>query len=461
MNLKIRTLSEWEHLQIGILLFPTIPLLGVINVLIATFKIWRSHYQEIIRNSINRIWGIFGLCLILNCLFAYNLSEAIGGLFNFLPFFGLFAAINIFITTPNQLYQIAKITLIGGVPMHLLGLAQTLFGFQFKLNLLITNINLDKYDGSRINSLFDNPNIFGFYAAMTLIMTFIVWDALIRQLEMPKASFKVSFQYLFDRFLKTTWGRDFSLVTGYLILNTINIVMAQSRAILILSCFIFIGYFIHRSSRWASGFTGAFTIGILLAGYVNSRASQIVLKILPEVFWKRLQDPYAKDFPEAAGRPAIWRIASNLTQERPLTGWGLRNFSILFKERMNLWVGHQHNLVLMLSSEVGIPLTVFFVVIIVLLFQQSLSILFQNRLCPPTDVHPMPVQHNANTTYYFYLVFFGMWVILNTIDITLFNLTLNTFSWLIFGAMSGVAGSFGDDRSPSWIQRLHTRISFL
>ncbi len=457
MNLKIRPLSDWEHLQLGILLFPSIPLFGVINVLIATVKIWRSHYQDIIRNPINRIWGVFSVCLVINCFFAHNLPEAIGGLFNLLPFIGLFAATNVLITTPNQLYQIAKITWIGGIPIHVLGLAQSLLGWQFKINILIASITLEKYDGSRVTSLFDNPNIFGFYAVITLIMTLIIWDAMIHQIEMTK----ISFNHLFDRFFKTKWGAIFSLATTSLLLNTINLVMTQSRVVLILSFLIFIGYFVHRNWRWASGFASVFTSGILLAGYTDSAPSQIARKIIPEIFWKRLQEPYPKDFPVEIGRPAIWQFASNLTQERPLTGWGLRNFSGIFQERVHSWIGHQHNLVLMLSSEIGIPLTLFFVGIMLLLFQQSLSIIQRNQLCPETSSRPIRVSHNANTTYSLYLMFCGAWVILNTVDITLFNLTLNTFAWLIFGSMSGVAGNFGVDRCPSWIQRIQTRISFL
>jgi O-antigen ligase len=46
---------------------------------------------------------------------------------------------------------------------------------------------------------------------------------------------------------------------------------------------------------------------------------------------------------------------------RPLTGWGLRNFTPLYQAKMNVWLGHPHNIFVMLLGEIGIPGTILFV----------------------------------------------------------------------------------------------------
>lgn len=40
--------------------------------------------------------------------------------------------------------------------------------------------------------------------------------------------------------------------------------------------------------------------------------------------------------------------------------------------------------------------------------------------------------------FFSYQVVFGVWVLFNTADVTLFDLRLNTLSWLILAGISGV-----------------------
>jgi O-antigen ligase len=448
-------LSAWDYLRTGIIFLTFMPVLGVINLFIAVIKIWQTHYSQIVENPINRILGIFSLCLIINSCFAYHPSKAFIGLFNFLPFLGFFAAINAFITTPIQLYQLAEVIVIGSIPIHLLGLGQKLFEWEFQINLFIANFSSHNYPDSRVSSLFGNSNIFGFYAIFTLGMSLIIWDTIYRQL--------ISNKSFLQNFLDSPQNKllllNFFLITATLVLNLINVITSQSRVVLVASLLILIGYFIYKKWILITGFASGFSASILLAGYTNSLLGQISRQIIPSVFWQRLQQPYPKDFPIEVSRPNIWKLAADLTWERPFTGWGLRNFSVLFQERINYWIGHPHNLFLMLSSEVGIPLALFFVGVIILIVWQGISTIKSNVLNRDVFAHQNYILPNANTVYYLYLLCSGGWIILNMVDVTLFNVTLNVFAWLIFGAINGVATHYRKDNYPPFIARMLIHVS--
>jgi O-Antigen ligase len=471
MNFWTGRLSPWNYLRIGIFFLPIVPAFGIINVLIATIKIWQTHFRQIIENPINRVWGIFSILLTLNSCIAYHPDKALIGLFNFLPCFAFFAAIKAFVNTPIQLYQIAEVIVIGSIPIHILGLIQKLFPSEFQINLLLLNIPLHNGPDLRISSLFDNSNIFGFYTVFTLGMTLIAWDVICQKLTGQKLTGqKLTGQKLashpvisptalpespHQRHANTSLWLKFILVTATLLLNFISITTSQSRIALVASFLILIGYFIHKQWTLITGFIGGFIASILLAGYTNSFPGQIARQIIPAVFWRRLQNPYPQGTPLEALRPNIWKTAVDLTWERPLTGWGLRNFPEIFQERTSYWMGHPHNLFLMLSSETGLVLTVIFVSTIGLIFCQGIFAVRSNNL--NRNIVDGPEQHtlsNANTVYCLYLLCASSWIVLNLVDVTLYHLTLNIFSWLIFGAINGVASHYNKDLYPLFIRRL-------
>ena len=118
-----------------------------------------------------------------------------------------------------------------------------------------------------------------------------------------------------------------------------------------------------------------------------------------------------------------------MTQQRPWTGWGLRNFTPLYEAKMQIWLGHPHSLLLMLTAETGIPATILFFGLvgwvmaqgILLLAKMHFTGLLQNRLI-----------------IFSYLVAFGCCTLFNTVDVTLFDLRVNTLGWLLLAAICGV-----------------------
>ncbi len=441
MNPCDRRLSPWDYFRFGIFFMPIIPMIGAIGIVIGTIKVWLQRYDEIIKNPINRILGLYSLCLILNCCFARNQGAAFLGLFNFLPFFCFFAAINITIKTQFQLIELAKIILLSSIPIHLLGLVQMIFHFELQFNLFASNFPLKYYSEDRVRSIFDNANIFGFYTIKTLVMTLICVDQLHQELQ--KFNFKKNFWIMPSNIiLNPKFSIKFILAISALILNLVSATISLSRVVLITALLICIGYYAYKKWILLTSLMTTFTMMILCSGYLNNPLGQICRQILPSISWSRLHQPYSPNTPVELLRPTIWKLAAQLTGERPITGWGLRSFSELFQERLHQEIGHQHNIFLMLSSDIGIPLTLFFVGILIMVIEGGISTLRSNQFNQNLDGTKNDIS-SFRTIYYLYLLSAGGWIAVNMVDVTVFNLVLNSFTWLIFGSIAGISDRKG------------------
>ena len=167
---------------------------------------------------------------------------------------------------------------------------------------------------------------------------------------------------------------------------------------------------------------------VLSAAYAPSPLKEPLRSIVPRYFWARITDEMYPDRPQALTRVSQWKFAWNLTQARPVTGWGLQSFGPLYQEYSNFWLGYPHNLLLMLSSNLGIPATIALCSLVGWVLAQSM-LLFLN----------FPLQWRSERTIFFtYLVAFGGFIIFNITDVTALELRLNTHAWLILASMCGL-----------------------
>ena len=127
-------------------------------------------------------------------------------------------------------------------------------------------------------------------------------------------------------------------------------------------------------------------------------------------------------------RVTQWKFALWMTQQRPLTGWGLRNFTPLYEAQNQIWIGHPHNLLLMLTAETGIPATLLFFGLVGWILAQAVLILAKISTNLSHD----------KLILFTYLVAFGGCTLFNTVDVTLFDLRVNTLGWLLLSAIWGV-----------------------
>jgi hypothetical protein len=110
--------------------------------------------------------------------------------------------------------------------------------------------------------------------------------------------------------------------------------------------------------------------------------------------------------------------------ERPWVGWGLRSFTPLYKEKTGIWLGHPHNLYLMLGSETGMIGLGLFLVWVGWIMAQGM------RLC-------LTCQEDALILFTYLLAFTGC-IFFNTLDVTVLDGKLNVINWIILGAIAGI-----------------------
>jgi O-antigen ligase len=82
----------------------------------------------------------------------------------------------------------------------------------------------------------------------------------------------------------------------------------------------------------------------------------------------------------------------------------------------------------MLSAETGLPATILFCALLGWIFLAGMQLLLNSKTLKTED----------RLIFFSYQVVLGVWVLFNTVDVTLFDLRLNTLSWLIIAAISGV-----------------------
>jgi O-antigen ligase len=95
---------------------------------------------------------------------------------------------------------------------------------------------------------------------------------------------------------------------------------------------------------------------------------------------------------------------------------------------MQIPLGHPHNLFLMLSAETGFPSTFLFCGLLAWILITGVQLLRKSKYINTED----------RLILFSYLLAFVGWILLNTVDVTLFDFRLNAFSWLILAAICGV-----------------------
>jgi O-antigen ligase len=413
----------WDCLQVGLFLYPCLPIIGIIELLLAVALVWRLEYRIIIQRPINKGFTILSIWLIITSCFANNPAEAFLGLANFLPFFIVFAAYSSLIQHPAQLRQIARIIVIGSLPVIILGFGQLFLGWTGLAQLQPISGWILEAKGNppgRMSSVFMYANILAAYLQMVFIVGLGLWIETFQNWR--RRGNKVLFQLLFLSVV----------VPG----NAIALILTDSRNVwgnALLAC---LAFAVYLSWRPIVLVVTTIASSILWASFGLDPSRQWLRQIIPTFFWARLTDELYPDRPLALLRKTQWEFAWWMTQERPWMGWGLRNFTPLYQAKMQLWLGHPHNLLLMLTAEIGIPATILFCGLISWILAQFVLII---RMWPDVAlIHPKYQQNQDNLMLFTYLLVFAGFTLFNLLDVTLFDLRVNTLGWLFLAAICGV-----------------------
>lgn len=420
-----RLQSAWNWARGGFVIFPMLPAVGAVLIFTALVKTWRQAGQEIVQQRLNWGFALLTPWLILVSILGAYPGDAVLGLVNFIPEFLFFAAYSVLIRSPEQLRQLAWIFLIPAMPVMVLGLLQ-LLGVGGGLPIpgtpaILWDITRGGSPLGRMSSVFAHANPLAAY----LQMVFIFAAGLLIDTVQRRNSPQHNNSSVTDRIRQSPallW------LVGVLMICTLSLILTSSRAAwsgVILSSLVLT---IYQGWYWlVGGVTGIATI-ILSAAYAPSPLKEPLRSIVPRYFWARITDEMYPDRPEVITRLSQWKFAWGMTQSRPITGWGLQSFGPLYQDFANTWLGYPHNLLLMLSSNLGIPATIALFGLVGWIVFQGTN-LFLN----------FPLQWRSDRTIFFtYLVAFGGFMIFNIADVTALELRLNTHAWLILASIYGL-----------------------
>ncbi|NJL67196.1 MAG: O-antigen ligase family protein [Microcoleus sp. SM1_3_4] len=364
----------WTFAQIGVLIFPIIPILGALGLFLGLVGTWKQKFTQIASHPVNLALLILTAFLAIGAVFANNKIAAVLGLGNFLPFFLLFATFSRLIQTSQQLRQLSWLLVIGSIPVIILGLGQQFFGWNGIVQLQpIFGWVLEPQGNppGRMASVFMYANILACYLTIVFILAVGLWieekgkrgregegqsgrvgegkSGKITNYQLPITNYR--FPIPNSRLLFLNFA-----VAG----NAICLIFSNSRnawGIAVLAALAFAFYAGYKKIL-AAVFSAVGAV--FLSAFGPEPLRQNLRRIIPAFFWARLTDEMFPNRPVATLRTTQWQFAWSMTQQRPWTGWGLRNFTSLYEAQMHQWLGHPHSLILMLTAETGIPTTLFF-----------------------------------------------------------------------------------------------------
>ncbi|AFZ02410.1 O-antigen ligase family protein [Calothrix sp. PCC 6303] len=411
----------WVLAQFGTLILPFFPAVGAVILGLSLLVTWAFKYQTIIQRRFNWGFAILSILLIISTVFAYDKNAAVLGICNFLPFFLLLTAFGVLIQTPVQLRLLSWIIVVASVPVVIIGIGQLFFGWttgEFWFNISGWKVAPGGNPVGRMASVFMYANVLAGY----LITTFILSVGLL--LEAGNGGGR-------ERGREgERGGRIYTLIFLSLTVigNFASLILTNSRNAWAIAIFACVAYAMYQGWRIVILALGTIATSVILAAFAPNAIAFWFRKVVPSFFWARLNDQMYPDRPVALIRKTQWDFAWSLAQQRPLTGWGLRNFTPLYQEQMHIWLGHPHNFFLMLSAETGFPATLLFCSLIIWIVLTSLQVIRKPRL----------LNQNDKLIFFSYFLVLLAWIFFNTADVSLFDFRLNVFSWFLLGAISGV-----------------------
>ncbi|MEM6754052.1 MAG: O-antigen ligase family protein [Cyanobacteria bacterium P01_C01_bin.38] len=426
---------SWYCLQLGLFIFPFIPSLGAVGLFLSGLIPFAQEFRKIPKYPLYRGFILLTIFLVITVVFAADKLTAFLGLFNLLPFFLLFIGWSRLIQTTTQLQRISWILTINSLPVVIIGIGELFLGWntsELGHSIFGWALVAGGNPPNRMASTFIYANILAGYLAIVFILNLGLWLQEWRRFRAKRW-----------RDNETTRQRDnveistpstpstpspylFPFLTASVIINFTGLILTNSRNAWVIALVACLAYAFYQGWRLIVAVVMGIAGSVLLAAFAPSPIAELFRQVVPAFFWARFNDQLYPDRPVALMRTTQWNFSWDLTMQRPLTGWGLRNFSDIYETKMNLWLGHPHNLFLMLSAETGIVTTLLFCGLLAWIFIKGVRLL---QIAPKQD----------KLIIFSYLLVFVGWILFNTVDVTLFDFRLNTLSWLILGAIYGVA----------------------
>jgi O-antigen ligase len=416
-----RTLKKaWEWSQWGILLLPLIPSVGTTILLFTSIRIWQSHSPKLTQRPLNLLLIALSLWFLISSCFALNPTEAFLGLGNFLPFFFLFATFSLSIQIPFQLRQLAWVLVIPSPLIVILGMGQLFANWSIP-NILGWQLVAGGIPPGRMASVFIYANFLAVYLTIIFILGLGLWIETYQAWQQTKK--KALFLMLM--FLSVN-------ILG----DIIGIVGTSSRNAWGIACLACLVFALYLGWRRLAFFVTSFSTAILCASFGPSPLRHWLRGFIPAYFWARLSDEMYPNRPDSIKRVTQWQFSRELIQQRPVTGWGMRNFTSLYLDRMHEWLGHPHSLFLMLTAETGIPGTILMCIFVGWILIQGVKLLANcSRKISEKDVY---LNEQDKFIFMTYLFAFSSCILFNLFDVTIYDLRVNTLGWVLLSSICGI-----------------------
>lgn len=434
----------WNLAQAGTILLAFLPILGIVSMSLALVITYLRQHKIINSRWINRGFLLLSICLIIVSLFAGDRISALLGLANLLPLFLFFAAYSQLIQTPAQLRQLGNLLLLGAIPILIFGYGQMLFGITspgFLEAILGTIVKPYGNPPGRMASIFMYANILAIYLQIIFILSLgFCLEELKHHLPFNRTN-APKLRLIFLSFLVLATG-------GALVMTSTR----NSWAIAFLAI---LAFALYQGWKFLVAGVMGFLGVILWSAFGLDPSKQWLRGIIPRFIWARLSDEMNPNRPTADLRETQWQFAIQLTSDRPIVGWGLRNFTQLYQAKTQFWLGHPHNLFLMLTAETGIPATLLFAGLVGWVIYKTILILrVWSRVFRPENNLEVIIQPEINLIdklnnklddrliIFTYLIAFSSCVLFNLLDVSLFDIRVNLLGWLLLSAIAGIVNHY-------------------
>jgi O-antigen ligase len=409
---------QWveNSLKFGVFLFPFSATIGGVGLVIALFSLWQQRFHQIISERFTWILGVFSLWLVITAFFAFKPILALQGLPNFLPGILLLAAFPIFFVNLYRLYQFAWWVVLTSILLTGLGFMQLGWGWESPLFFRSIGIKLLAYgnpDG-RMSSFLMYANILAIYLLVSFLLAIGLWIYIYRH---RQAKHK-----------REIIGK-LTILSLAVVGDGLGLILTNSRSVWGLALLGVMSFAIYLRWYWAIYLAVIAVVMVVWAAWVPWGQGTI-RELVPAYFWTRLTDELYDDRYVTALRTTQWKVAIAMILQEPWLGWGLRNFTPVYQTEMNVWMGHPHNLFLMLFAEIGIPGTLLFCGIVgTVIFRGVMNLVQWSNNKEKRQEHLL---------LFTYLISFCSCILFNLFDVTLFDIRVNLLGWFLLSAITGI-----------------------
>ncbi len=329
-------------LYIGVFLLPTAPAVAGFILFLSLLFSKNNNPIDYLKEKTNKVFIIVTILMILSCIYN-NFTNTIFlqkglsslswiSLVNWIPFFWCFWGFQPYLEKQNIRKMIAKLLVIGSIPVIISGFLQYFFNitgpFQILNGLIIWYQKpISLTDG--LTGPFNNANYAGSW--LTLVWPFSLYYFLINKKKSKKIITAI-ICFLFITSILLTNSRNSWL--GMLI--SIQI-MLGFETIFILIPLILIAFILIT-----------FLISVLPTSIRNDFVLFVPINIFNNFPDKSI------DFREAYPRLEIWKFSIENIFKRPLLGWGGGSFPIVYETFKGKWIGHPHNIIFELAFNYGV-----------------------------------------------------------------------------------------------------------